>query len=246
MDLKMDTEQRSRELEKQDKKERFLVIGGMGTDLLSGTQEDYSLKASSIFSTALDSSSVQNTSVQQAQTFNLISPTTQVTKTISPISKISPVVPRRPFQPRQPKQPDKIIGGFWFPDEKKKRKDDSVPYDAFVKVDATKKQKAKWVLVADNVPLVTSLSRGGSFVDENPSNRFRVEPAKGKLNRIVDVAWNQLSNKFREYSQKGGVKVGLRAGHYIEKRKHRIDSPQERRSIPQAGRVAIARKFERI
>lgn len=154
--------------------------------------------------------------------------------------------PREP-EPRKPIEPIKKPFGFEIQDfERKKKGFIDKPYDAFVRVDATKKTKARWVLVADNVPLVTALSKGGGFVDETASNRFKVEPTKGKLNRIVDVAWNQLSNKFREYSQKGGVKVGLRPGHYIEKRKYRIDSPQERRAIPQAGRVAIARKFGRI
>lgn len=154
--------------------------------------------------------------------------------------------PRRP-EPRKPIEPTKKPFGFEIPEfERKKKGFIDKPYDAYARVDATKKTKARWVLVADNVPLVTALSKGGGFVDETASNRFKVEPAKGKLNRIVDVAWNSLSNKFREYSQKGGVKVGLRPGHYIEKRKYRIDSPNERRTIPQAGRVAIARKFGRI
>ena len=94
----------------------------MGTDLLSRTEQESSLKDASIFSTALGSSSVQDTALTSAQTFNLISPTTQVTETISPVSTISPVIPRRPSQPQIPKQPDQIIGGFWFPDEKKKRR----------------------------------------------------------------------------------------------------------------------------
>lgn len=154
--------------------------------------------------------------------------------------------PRRP-EPRKPLEPPKKPFGFEIPEfERKKKGFIEKPYDAFVKVDATKGNKVRWVQVVDNVPLVTALSKGGSFVDENPSNQFKVVQSKGKLNRIVDVAWNSISNKFREYSQKSGIKVGLKPGHYIEKRKYRIDSPSERRAIPQAGRVAIARKFGRI
>jgi len=120
------------------------------------------------------------------------------------------------------------------------------PYDAEVYVDATKRQKARWVKVADNVPEITAKSVAARIVDESASNRFRVNESKGKLNRIMDTAWNQISNKFREYTVKSGIKVGLRPRNYIEKRSARIDSPGERRAIPQAGRASIARKFGRL
>lgn len=184
------------------------------------------------------------------------------TRSLFGIAQVSPTVQEQPqiqepvFSYPQPSRPRKPLPvkpieprpfTFELPEfERKKKGFVEKPYDAYVKVDATKGNKTRWVQVVDNVPLITALSRGGSYVDENPSNQFKVVQSKGKLNRIVDVAWNSLSNKFREYSQKSGIKVGLKPGHYIEKRKYRIDSPNERRAIPQAGRVAIARKFGRI
>ena len=94
--------------------------------------------------------------------------------------------------------------------------------------------------------MITALSKGGRFVDDSPSTDFRVVKDKGKLNRVMDVAWNQLQNKFREYSSKSGIKVGLRPGHFREKRKYRIDSPGERRGISAKGRAVISRKFGRL
>lgn len=249
MDLKIDTKQRdgltsifsSRGLEKQDKKERSLVMVGMGTDILTRTQQDTSLKDSSVFSTALGTTTAQDTSLASAQTFNLISPTTEITQTISPVSTIAPIstIPR----PTIPKPVDPIIGGFWFPEERKKLKSD-VPYDAFVYRDATKKQKAKWQQVANNVPLITALSRGAREVDNSASTEFRVVRDKGKVNQIIDTAWNSLRNKFRDYTQKSGIKVGLRPGRYLEKRQFRIDSPGEVRAIP--GQASIGRRFGRL
>ncbi len=253
MDLKIDTKQRdgltsifsSRGLEKQDKKERPLVMVGMGTDILTRTQQDTSLKDSSVFSTALGTTTAQDTSLASAQTFDLISPTITQTDTISQVSPISPVTPKPPRPPRPtiPKPVDPIIGGFWFPEERKKLKSD-VPYDAFVYRDATKKQKAKWQQVANNVPLITALSRGAKEVDNSASTEFRVVRDKGKVNQIIDTAWNSLRNKFREYTQKSGIKVGLRPGRYLEKRQFRIDSPGEVRAIP--GQASIGRRFGRL
>jgi hypothetical protein len=153
--------------------------------------------------------------------------------------------PRSP-EPSKPRlQPPIKPFGFGLPERKKKGFIDK-PYDAEVYVDATKGRKAKWQKVADNVPLVTALSKGGMFVDESASNRFRVTPQKGKMNKVVDTAWNQLQGKFREYTQKGGVKVGLRPRNYIENRAFRIDSSGERKAIPQQSRVSIGRNFGRL
>lgn len=253
MDLKIDTKQRdgltsifsSRGLKKQDKKERSLVMVGMGTDILTRTQQDTSLKDSSVFSTALGTTTAQDTSLASAQTFDLISPTITQTDTISQVSPISPVTPKPPRPPRPtiPKPVDPIIGGFWFPEERKKLKSD-VPYDAFVYRDATKKQKSKWQQVANNVPLITALSRGAKEVDNSASTEFRVVRDKGKVNQIIDTAWNSLRNKFRDYTQKSGIKVGLRPGRYLEKRQFRIDSPGEARAIP--GQASIGRRFGRL
>lgn len=140
---------------------------------------------------------------------------------------------------------------FGFPDidlpnKKKKKGFIASSFDAQVRIDATKERKARWETIANNVPLITALSKGAQVTDESASNRFRVVPQKGKARQLIDTSWEALQGKFREYTQKGGVKIGLRPRNYIEKRSARIDSPGERRAIPQAGRASIGRKFGRL
>ena len=100
--------------------------------------------------------------------------------------------------------------------------------------------------MADNVPLVTALSKGAKEADNTPSTEFKVIKDKGKVNKIIDTAWYSLQNKFRSYTQKSGIKVGLRPGRYLEKKKHRIDTPGEVKGISRKGQVSISRRFGRL
>jgi hypothetical protein len=230
------------------------IFGGLfGTKSGSGLDDSQRDKQSPVFKTPTIEGYKESTRDKQldrySSRFFIPSPPIEQSRTEEPtrpaIPGFPPQTPRRP-KPEEPIRPIKPIDipTFQFPGEKKRREE--TPYDAEVYVDATKRQRARWVTVANNVPLVTALSKGGRFVDENPSNRFRVTPQKGKVNQIIDTAWNQLSNKFREYTQKSGIKVGLKPRNYIEKRSARIDSPGERRAIPQAGRASIAGRFGRL
>ena len=106
-------------------------------------------------------------------------------------------------------------------------------YKAEVYIDATKGNKAKWIVVANNVPRITALSRGAEYVDQNISARFRVKPQKGKVQALVETSWNVLQEKFRSYASKSKVKVGLK-NEWIERQKYRADKQGEVATISSA------------
>lgn len=144
--------------------------------------------------------------------------------------------------PKEPKVPQPF--GFGLP-ERKKKKVDNKPYDAEVLIDSTKGKK-RWLKVADNVNRTTALSIGGRIVDNTESAQFRIVPQKkGKVSAVVDVAWESLQNKFREYASKGNVKVGLK-NRYIEKQRYRLDSPSEVSKVRGSRGVSIAGRFGRV
>lgn len=150
---------------------------------------------------------------------------------VSPNYSISkPIIEPEPVKPVRPT----IGGDFFFPEETKKFKQDNTPYDAYAFIDATKGRKAKWVQVADNVPYQTALSMGGRFVDQSSlSSQFKVVKDKGELNRTSDNTWLNIAYKFRDYMIRKGTKMQT-PNKFVEKRKYRLDSPQEVRSIQRA------------
>ncbi len=222
------------ELEKQEKKQRTSFF----IDTITKTSQDTSLKQEVNPFIDTTTKTNQGTSFKQEQI---------ITPIITPPETIERELPS-PNQPK-PELPEiekPIIGGFWFPDEKKKKKEDT-PYDAYVLRETTNRRKARWQQVADNVPLITALSLGARDTDQTPSNQFKVVRGKGKVNQVVDKVWNSLRNKFRDYTSKSGIRVGLRPGRYIEGRMFRIDSSGEVAAIPQRGQEVLnQRKFGRL
>lgn len=224
LDSRTDTTQRSNLLS--------VSLTGMRTDTIqtptTRTDTAQDTRTTTLSASGLASSTVTDTATTSGTVFGGISQTR----------------PRVP-QPKQPVRPPQFGFSFDFPDERRVKRD-TTPYDAFVLRDATKKQKARWEKVADNVPLITALSKGAREADTSPSTQFKVVKDKGKVSQVIDTAWNSLQRKFRSYTQKSGVKVGLRPGRYIESRLYRIDSPGEVAGISRKGQASIGRRFGRL
>jgi len=197
--------------EKQRGKEALVSTSSLLTGLVTKPTEEY--RQPSALAQPQRISELQKQ--QQEQVLAMISPI--ITPTISP--------PRITY-------PEEI-GGFDFGFlRKKKKKEDEGIYDAYVLRESTKPTKRRWVKVADNVTRKTGLSIAGGEVDNSISSRFKVvrDTKAKKLSAVEDSSWDNISYKFREYKQKGGVKIQTPM-QFIEKIPFRIDTEGEKRKL---------------
>jgi hypothetical protein len=93
----------------------------------------------------------------------------------------------------------------------------------------------------------SALSVAGRYVDQTLSNVGKIVTLKPKLNKrtgkeikvkvlnLKDNYWENNQQKFRFYTQRKGAKVPLQRT-FIEKRKYRLDNPNELRKISSSQR----------
>jgi len=118
-------------------------------------------------------------------------------------------------------------------------------YAPQVKVDATKKHKARWETITSkhSLPLEQARGLGAKYADETVSRSFRVVKSKKpmKPNPRLDFEWSRRQHKFRPKIIKGKKRT---IPPYIEKTDYAIDSPGELKGITVKGLKALERKRE--
>lgn len=166
--------------------------------------------------------SVLSLNIDEAQR-NPTNQTTSIRNTIAPTQYPKPKVPITP-------QPEKIFGDIWLPGEKQ-TKDDGKGYNAYVYIDATKKEKAHYEKL-NNKPLnrISALSVMAREVDNTISARGKIERTKGNGVNTGDQYYDTVAYKFRNFMQRMGNRVKGN-GVYIEKQKYRLDRGSETKEI---------------
>jgi len=148
-----------------------------------------------------------------------------------------PYLPPKKKKPKKKKTP-RILSGAPI-----RRKAYQPGYHAYVKKDATKKAKARYVKVTPN-PMTKNqaLGIGALVTDTTVSRTFKVKKAHKPAvpTRLYDFTWSQKRHKFRKPIQKGSKKIV--SPRWIEKTTHAIDSPGEFQGITVEGWLAQQRK----
>jgi len=129
--------------------------------------------------------------------------------------------------------------GVGLPRREKGKKREQNAYLPQVYRDATKRMKAHWETIS-KTPMTkqSALSESAREVDNAISSRGRVIKTKGKPIDTGEDYFGVNRQKFRTYSQKGGVKRQL-PNSFIEKRAYRLDSPNETKTIQREKRKSI-------
>lgn len=101
-------------------------------------------------------------------------------------------------------------------------------------------QNKKWTPIATNLPYQEALGFGALRTTQTLSRRFRVTPTgkeTEKESSFLRGVGQVLAQKFRSFSQKGGVRVGLPKGEYIQKAPTSLGTREERGAIQRARRM---------
>lgn len=143
-----------------------------------------------------------------------------------------------PYRP--PEVPIPIISRRRKEQKKKER-----AYKVYILKEATKPEKKRWQLVGAELPLITALSFGAEATSKDISRRFKVIPEAEEVQpkNIVVKTFEKLAPMFRSFSQKGGVKIALPKGEYIQKAPFSLSSKEERKQIQQARRNKLSAKL---
>jgi len=117
-------------------------------------------------------------------------------------------------------------------------------YRTYILKDSTKPTK-RWALIGSELPLVTALSIGAEATTKDISRRFKVVPEGENVapKNIVVKTFERLAPMFRSFSQKGGVKVGLPKGEFIQLSKSSLSSRGEQRQIQSARRNKMSARL---
>jgi hypothetical protein len=161
-----------------------------------------------------------------------------LTRYYSPPQKTGyPSRPSKPYGYYNKSEPTKPIPRrqTTLEEEPEKEKERKQGYNAYVKKDATKKEKARWVKVNPQ-PLTEqqAFGIGARATDETVSRSFKIAKSNSRAvpNPKYDSVWPQLSHKFRKPVRKGTSPV------WIEKSAFAIDTPGEFQGITVKGWVA--------
>ncbi len=170
----------------------------------------------------------------------------QIPKGGEPTSPVSPLFPGE--------KPPKDVGYPYLPRKKEALKKET-PYDAYAYVEATKRNKARYVKL-NRKPLTqeSAASMMARYVDENISARGKVTKAptriqKGKKQVQIKIMaldtgdryYDENKRKFRLWRTR--KQLPLPSGVVIERQAFRLDSPGETEQIQKAGGTRVRNFF---